>query len=286
MGNTMRREKVIWKIDLVMWTKNGAETLPFVLKRISEVIPNEFVNNRIIVDDNSTDDTREFARIFRWKVVLNNGAGVSDGANTALKLVESEFFISFEQDLVLARNWWERIPKLLLDENVAVASGMRVSNIDTIRKIEEYSVESYKRKGTFASYDFGRTLDNTIYKTSVIRLLGGFPKMSASAGVDTTLAANLRKNDYQWKVAYDVKSTHLRKGLMDEIYRRYWYVSFTQTIDRKLGIKSVSLKRYVIHLVFSPLRSLDIAFKKRCPQAVVVYPLMRLAMLRGRLTSK
>ena len=286
MGNSMLREKVIGKIDLVMWTKNGAETLPFVLKRISEVIPDKFVNKRTIVDDNSTDDTREIARIFGWKVVLNEGAGVSDGANTALKLVEAEFFISFEQDLFLARNWWERVPKLLLDENVAVASGMRVSNIDTIRKIEEYSVESYKRKGTFASYDFGRTLDNTIYKTSMIRMLGGFPKISVPAGVDTTLAANLRKNGYQWKVEYDVQSIHLRKGSMDEIYRRYWYVSYTHTIDRKLRIKSVGLNRYIVHLIFSPFRSLDIAFKKKCPQAVVVYPLMRMAMLRGRLTAK
>jgi glycosyltransferase involved in cell wall biosynthesis len=277
---------MIGKVDLVMWTKNGAETLPFVLKRIGKVIPDEFVNNRIIVDDNSTDNTREIAKAYGWQVVSNEGTGISDGANTALKKVETEFFISFEQDLFLARDWWERVPKLLLNEDVAVASGMRMANIDTIRKIDEYSIESYKRKGTFASYDFGRTLDNTIYKTSIIRMLGGFPKISVPTGVDTILATNLRKNGYHWKVDYDVQSIHLRKGLMDEIYRSYWYVSFTHTLDQKLGIKSVSLNRFLIHLIFSPLRSLDIAFKKRCPQAIVVYPLMRIAMLKGRLTAK
>jgi glycosyltransferase involved in cell wall biosynthesis len=279
-------ETMFAKVDLVMWTKNGAQTLPPVLKRIGEVIEEKFVNNRIIVDDNSTDNTREIAKTFGWRVVLNEGAGISDGANTALRMVKTEWFVSFEQDLLLARNWWERIPKLLLAENVAVASGMRVSSIDTIKKIEEYSTESYRKKGTFALYDFGRTLDNTIYKTSIIRMLGGFPKMSVSAGVDTALAAHLRKNGYQWKVDYDVQSIHLRKGLMDEIYRSYWYVSFTHSIDQKLGIRSVSLNRFIIHLIFSPLRSLDIAFKKRCPQAIIVYPLTRIAMLRGRLAAK
>jgi glycosyltransferase involved in cell wall biosynthesis len=277
---------MVTKVDLVMWTKNGAETLPFVLKRIGEVIPDEFVKNRIIVDDNSTDDSREIARTFGWKVVLNEGAGVSDGANTALRMVEAEFFISFEQDLLLARNWWEKVPKLLLNENVAVASGTRVSNMEAIRKIEEYTIEGYKRKGTFTSYNFGRTLDNTIYKTSIMRALGGFPKMSASPGVDSVLSTNIHKRGYQWKVAFDVQSIHLRKGLMEEIYHRYWWVSHTYTIDRKLGIKSVSLKRYIIHFMFSPFRSLDVAFKKKCPQAVVVYPLMRFATLMGRLTAK
>jgi len=116
------------KIDLVMWTKNGAGTLPLVFNRISEVIPNKFVNNRIVVDDHSTDHTREIAKSFGWNVILNEGSGISDGANTALKYVKSEFFISFEQDLLLAKNWWEKIPKLLGKEKVAIASGIRLPN--------------------------------------------------------------------------------------------------------------------------------------------------------------
>jgi hypothetical protein len=39
---------VINKVDLAMWTKNGAKTLPLVLKRISEVVPSNFVNDQVI----------------------------------------------------------------------------------------------------------------------------------------------------------------------------------------------------------------------------------------------
>ena len=116
------------KIDLVMWTKNGAETLPIVLKRINEVIPSEFVDNRVIVDDKSMDDTRNIAEACGWNVVFNEGRGISDSANTALKHVSSEYFISFEQDLFLASDWWRRVPRLLMDPKVAVASGIRLSN--------------------------------------------------------------------------------------------------------------------------------------------------------------
>lgn len=91
---------MIDKVDLVMWTKNGAETLPLVLKRISEVIRYEFVNKRVIVDDQSTDDSGEMVESFGWHVVFNEGKGIIDGANAALKCVTLEYFISFERDRV------------------------------------------------------------------------------------------------------------------------------------------------------------------------------------------
>ena len=129
---------MIGKVDLVMWTKNGAETLPLVLKRINEVIPDEFVNNRIIVDDHSVDNTREMAKSFGWRVIFNERSGISNGANTALKHITTEYFISFEQDLLLAKNWWEKIPKFMNDEKVAVAQGIRISTEPTLKKLDEY----------------------------------------------------------------------------------------------------------------------------------------------------
>jgi glycosyltransferase involved in cell wall biosynthesis len=74
-----------------MWTKNGLEPLPLVLERISEVIPDGFVNNRIIVDDRSTDGTREIAKSFGWQIIFIEGKGISDEKNTALKMLNSYF---------------------------------------------------------------------------------------------------------------------------------------------------------------------------------------------------
>ena len=44
-----------------------------------------------------------------WKVVLNEGQGISDNANTALSQVSADFFISFEQDLLIAWDWWSNL---------------------------------------------------------------------------------------------------------------------------------------------------------------------------------
>lgn len=274
---------MLGKVDLVMWTKNGAETLPFVLKRISEVIPSEFVNKRVIVDDRSTDNTMEIAKSFGWNVTFNEGRGISDGTNTALKHVTSEYFISFEQDLLLARDWWQKIPKHLSDSKIAIASGVRLPNQPlALRKLQEYATEKYQRKVKESeSFLYGKTLDNTIYKTRIVRLLGGFPRLLISAGVDNVLAQRIHSNGFKWKVDYSVRSIHLRKGLKDELAHYYWYGTCANQLEPVLFSKPVNLKSMVLRAFFSPFRGLEVAIKKNAPQVVYIYPLIRLAILKG-----
>ncbi|MHA2060170.1 MAG: glycosyltransferase, partial [Candidatus Ranarchaeia archaeon] len=61
------------KIDLVMWAYNGAWVLPRCLASINREIPEAVVNRKIMVDDNSTDQTRAIGKKFGWKVVRNRG---------------------------------------------------------------------------------------------------------------------------------------------------------------------------------------------------------------------
>jgi glycosyltransferase involved in cell wall biosynthesis len=266
-----------------MWTKNGANILPLVLKQISEVIPPEFINKRVIVDDQSTDNTREIAKSFGWDVVSNEGKGISDATNTALKHVTSEYFISFEQDLLLARDWWQKIPQHLSDPEVAIASGLRLPNQPlALREIEEYAIERYKRREKdIESFLCGKTLDNTIYKTKVMRQIGGFPKLSISAGVDNVLALRVNLNQFKWKVDYTVKSIHLRKGLRDELAHYYWYGTCSDTLGPLLFKRYANMRPLILRLFFSPLRGLHIAIKKKAPQAVYIYPLIRFVGFKG-----
>lgn len=78
------------KVDLVMWIKNGVKTLPFVLRQIQCVIPKDAVKRKVIIDDDSFDNSKLIASRFGWSVYPNDGKGISAGANTALKYVESE----------------------------------------------------------------------------------------------------------------------------------------------------------------------------------------------------
>jgi glycosyltransferase involved in cell wall biosynthesis len=288
------------KVDLVMWTKNGAKTIALVLKRINEVVPKEFVNRRLIVDDQSTDNTREISESFGWLVVFNEGTGISDGANTALKNVECQYFVSFEQDLLLARDWWEKIPPVLENPKIAAASGMRfASQPRGVQKLQFYVAKKYRGETKLSSwlasrrnaaFTLGSTLDNTIYRTDVIRRVGGFPNVKVNAGVDTTLAYKLKLAGYSWFVDYNVQSVHLRGGLRHELHHQYWYGTQSREIWRKVEKESgqrapISRAGILYRLAISLFTGLFIAYKMKEPSIAYVHPLIRLYYLRGYLSS-
>jgi glycosyltransferase involved in cell wall biosynthesis len=289
------------KIDLVMWTYNGARTLPSVLKRINQAIPAEFVNKKIISDDHSTDDTRKIAESLGWTVVLNKGKGISDNANNALSNVESEFFVSFEQDLLLDFNWWSKVPPALSNPMIGAASGMRFADKPpAIRKLQLYvakkyrgeaQLESWLRGREMAAFTLGKTLDNSIFRTSVIRAIGGFPKLTSSSGVDTVLAYEIDQQGYQWFVDYTVQSIHLRSGLAQELNHQYWYAKQLNEMWRNISTKTntrappVTKSGVISRFVISPFTGLFMAYKTREPSIAYVHPLIRLYYLRGYLSS-
>lgn len=285
-----------------MWTYNGAATLPAVLKRISEVIPDRFVAKKIISDDRSTDGTREIAESYGWTVVLDEGKGISDNANTALKHVETEFFVSFEQDLLLAHDWWMKVPRALENPKVAAASGMRFADKPRgVRALQLYvakkyrgeaQLESWLRGREMAAFTLGKTLDNTIYRTSVVRALGGFPKLASSSGVDTLLAYEIDAHGYQWVVDYSVQSVHLRSDLQQELNHNFWYAKQLPEMWRKISAATKKQAPPITKLgvlqrfAMSPATGLFMAYQTREPSLAYIHPLIRLYYLRGYLVSE
>lgn len=283
-----------------MWTKNGSKTLPTVLNRIDQVIPSENVNKRIIVDDQSLDGTEEISRANGWQVIPNEGTGISDGANTALRKVECEYFISFEQDLLLARDWWQKIPPLLANHQIAAASGVRfASQPRGVMRLQQYVAQKYRGEAQLSSwlrgrqkaaFTLGSTLDNTIYKTEVVRSIGGFPTVKANAGVDTTLAYKLKLAGYSWAVNYSVQSVHLRGGLRHELRHQYWYGTQSreiwQKVERDLS-QPAPISRFGIFYRFSisPFTGLFVAYKMREATIVYIHPLIKFYYLKGYLES-
>jgi glycosyltransferase involved in cell wall biosynthesis len=270
-----------------MWTKNGGKTLPFVLKRIEQVIPDESVNNRLIIDDKSIDDTREVAKSFGWQIFNSQGSGISGGANTALKRVETEYFVSFEQDLLLAKNWWLQIPPYLSRPKVVVANGTRLPGQKPagLRKLKELELNSHFCPRYCEPDDYGKTLDNTIYKTKVVRDIGGFPSTKADSGVDIILSNTLRKAGFSWLVTNEVQSLHLRGGLGDELHHLYWHgysdVEAGNILREEFGLKVPTEHSVMRGLVKSPAIGLIMAFQTRVANIIYLYPLRTLYYFIG-----
>ena len=288
----MNRGEIKLKVDLVMWTKDGSRTLDVVLKRINAVVPSQCVNHRFIVDDGSRDNTVEIAKANGWDCLKNEGKGISDGANTALKHVETEYFCSFEQDLLLSPDWWH-ITKHLNKKNIAAVTGIRLADKPSgLRKLQQYTTKQYcKIINNPTNYSggklleansYGMFLDNTIYNTKILRQIGGFPRLpNYGSGTDSILMKRIKDNNFSWIVDYTIVSTHLRSSLRNEISHCLWCSKTFPILNQYLYSQSITLASLVPRLMYSPIRALEIAIKMKEPNITYIYPLMRFTSFRG-----
>jgi glycosyltransferase involved in cell wall biosynthesis len=261
-------------LDLVMWVKNGTRTLSAALYSINLASSKICVGQKIVIDDNSSDLSKAIAYYFGWKVIDNEGKGISDAANTALKYVTTKKFCSFEQDVFISPDWFFRIPKLV-NGKVVVASGFRVpKDSRSLTNIGLYEVKRYKYT---IDAQFGKTLDNTCYNRDWLLGVGGFPKLSVAPGVDCCLLDKVKASGKVWVVDGSVQSNHLHRGVWDEMKHYYWYGKCQKGID-------ATSKAYLMlaaRVLFSPLRGLDIAVSTKNINCFWVYPALRLSSFVG-----
>lgn len=294
------------KVDVVGWFKDGAWCLPGTLKRLDEVLPSECVHRRIAVDDSSRDGTVEILKDFGWEVYHNPSSGISSGANYALSKVDCPVFMSFEQDLFLAKDWWDKIPPLMVDDNVAAASGVRFSTTPkAIRDLEMYTCKKYlvetKLTPSLAGrkierLTYGKTLDNTLYRTEAIRGIGGFPRRRLGGGIDTILALVLNFYGLKWRVNPFCVSQHIRTGIRHELAHQRWYASCaveTHEIIVSQGLSpgnvvgsNLSFRQVAKKFLLSPFVGFLIACKLGDPSVALVHPLMKLMWLIGYLEGR
>jgi glycosyltransferase involved in cell wall biosynthesis len=263
-GCMLMNSCVVDKFDLVMWTKNSAKLLPVVLKRIEQVIPKRVIGKKILIDDHSTDSTVEIAEKFGWTVHQNEGSGLFDGFDTALNLVSTEFFISFEHDIILAKDWWTKISKYTEDDTMAVVQGVRVYTHPVLRKLLEFMTERYGDE--IPNY----SIDNNLYRTEVIKKLETpIPCNEKNASIA------LNKKGFRWVFDNDVVSEHIRPSLLHFILHEHKMYTrlLTRSEKKKLLTKMFRL------FITSPFRALQVSLNKNCPQIFIVYPLDRLAIL-------
>jgi glycosyltransferase involved in cell wall biosynthesis len=102
--------------DIFMPTFNSAKLLPVVLPQIEKVIPASAINKKFIIDDFSSDDTREVAESLGWTVFRNKRKGLLNAQIYGFSLVTTECCALFEHDLYLASNWYPTIPNLVQSE--------------------------------------------------------------------------------------------------------------------------------------------------------------------------
>ncbi len=259
------------KTDIVMWSKGKRAILPRVFKAIDNEL-SEMLGKKIFVIGDMRDEGVPIAKDFGWQVYCTNKWSIPTQANEALRHVETEYFISVENDVLLTSGWYEKVLRHMDNPKVAVAQGIRYYTNPHLRNWLRYAWGDVKSP-LYRPIPLGISIDNNLYRTRMIREVGGF-SYGCELCSDSFLKAELTRAGYLWIVDRDIKSTHIWDGVMDLTKHRseaglkckHRDDSYVENFWKGYGSKTLQL----------PVISLDMAFRTHDPYLVFIYPYTRL----------
>ena len=248
------------KIDLVIWTKDGEKTLVPCLKSIERAIGHDQVNQKIAVDGHSKDNTKTILKQFGWTVYNAEKVGIPFQAKQAISLVETPFFASFEQDIILNPQWFQLALRHFYEkENVAVVQGVRVSLNKTLKVIEASALNKKIRQSS---------IDNNLYRTDIIKSLD-LP-LKYPLGFDRALQDLILNKGFKWIVDKQLVSLHNKQSFMQDAKK------ICNDITRCEYMRdNVPFFRVLKLFCFSWVRGFQMGLKSKYPLVIFAYPYYR-----------
>jgi hypothetical protein len=163
-----------------------------------------------------------------------------------------------------------------MNPQIVSSQGWRLPNHPTLRKIDELASE----QNNYPLF----SIDNTIFKTKPVKAyLGEIPLTLRYGAADTYIRLRMEKHGFQCYTDPTVMSIHLRTGGLKEEMKRFYLYGLYAPRRKEEFFHETEMKKAIKIALFSPLKAFDIAIKKRCPQAMYYYPLIRYSFMRGAL---
>lgn len=246
--------------------KSIARTIYSVISQTAEI------EEIIVIDDCSTDRTSEVAKkageIVKKKVTVvktpKNTGTKARAQNYVLPLIKTDLFVTIDADTILHPEAIKRTVPYFNDERTGSVCGFVIPQ----------KIETIWEKGRFIEYLYGITImkaaqDNvnavlvssgcfSIFKTDVVRKLGGFKSRSMAEDMDLTWEMHF--NSYRIYCAPDAYCYPLDPPTFHIFVKQVlrWYSSFFQNISihkkellrNKIGIL---IYGYLLESMLSPV---------------------------------
>jgi len=95
----------------------------YIERTIKSLINQSFKDYElIVVDGNSKDKTREIAKKYTKKVIIQKGKGISSARNQGAKIAKGNVLVFIDADTELSKNFLEVINEKMKDKNIAGGS--------------------------------------------------------------------------------------------------------------------------------------------------------------------
>jgi cellulose synthase/poly-beta-1,6-N-acetylglucosamine synthase-like glycosyltransferase len=174
----------------------------------------------VIVDNRSTDNTASLVKKYPVKYVHEETRGVCFARNRALRESRGDFIAYTDSDCFAEKDWISQLARAFDDEKIGGVGG-HVEPYPSNNLIEQYiakkeilTQESMFRKKEFSPPFF--ITANVMYRTRILREIGGFDNFFTTAGEDADLSWRVAGAGYKLKlqpnaIVYHKHRSNLRK---------------------------------------------------------------------------
>lgn len=149
--------KDIIKISVVICTRNRAESLKKTLDSLRAMDVPDFSWELIVVDNNSTDNTREIVDEYKIKSGLNvvyvfeKKRGLANARNAGIKKAKGEIIAFTDDDVIVDKNWLSCIVNEFESDSSISLMGGRVELYDP--NDQPVTIRTLKERRYFTSLD-------------------------------------------------------------------------------------------------------------------------------------
>jgi glycosyltransferase involved in cell wall biosynthesis len=217
-------------VSVVIPTYNSASTLPKTVEALyNQDYPRELLEI-VVVDDGSTDKTREVLQGYPIRYFHQGKAGPAKARNTGWKNSRGDIICFTDADCIPQRNWVSELVHGYQDDRVgAVGGSYGIANKENILAdciyqeiIQRHSIMPLHPK-VLGSYNFSA-------RKGLLQELNGFnEEYTMASGEDNDLSYRIRKKGYSLVFNREARVAHYHpqrflKYLRTQFWHGYWRV--------------------------------------------------------------
>ena len=182
------------EISVAVCTYNRADVLPKCLESLANQTADTELFEVLIIDNNSTDNTKEIAIEFcekhsNYKYISEEKQGLSHARNRAIDEAKGKYVAYIDDDAIADKNWIEKIFSVIQNNKDIAAFGGKILPWYNTEKPkwfkDEFALHSYGDKHlqlSLKNYPFGLSGSNMIFKKDILAKYNGFSAEYGMAG--------------------------------------------------------------------------------------------------------
>lgn len=174
------------EISVAICTYNRSDILPKCLESLAEQSADRELFEVLIIDNNSTDDTKKIALDFceknsNFKYIFEEKQGLSHARNRAIVEASGKYLAYIDDDAITDKDWVKSILDCFAQTNADVVGGPVKSFIDTEKIPRFYDAKTHdfycgdeRKRLQPPKFSFGFSGCNTCFKKSLFDEFGNY----------------------------------------------------------------------------------------------------------------